>query len=193
MQTYYISLEREKILDAFEWQNDEENCENGVRELHIFPAQIKASERGLSADDPYPAKIHFIQSGNWYGPDVDESKISEFGLDFLFDEAINSDFQYLDWNYSAVRAEARIDFAEKYLSKKGLEGDAYLEALSALKDEIEERHLDEEYELYEAINAEEKLWVDNAAQWNRETASSALKSEMIDENLGICYKIVWID
>jgi hypothetical protein len=190
-KNYWISLSKSDILDAFEWQNDEENYENGVSELHIFPSRFEHTEKGESKDNPLSEKIEYIQAGNSYGPNFDESKISEFGLDYLFDESLNSDFNQISWNYSETRSDAREEFAKTLCGD--LDGDAYFAALERFKEEVEEMHLDENWKYYEEVEKIEDEWVQNHAEWNRETAASVLKSELVDEDLNIVYKIVWED
>jgi hypothetical protein len=193
MQIYYIELSRKSVLDAYMWQNDPENMENGSRVLHIFPAQIRYSERGLTQDDPYSSNIEFVQSGNWYGPDVDESKISMYDLDDLFDEKNNSDFSQLTFNYSETRADAREHFAQEQIRKQGLNGDAYFEALREFKETVEECHLNKDWKYYEEVDQIEDEWVDQHVTFNRETAASALVDELMDDEQDINYKIVWMD
>lgn len=194
MKEIYISLSREDVLRNWEWAHDEENQENGSRELHIFPALIEfvGARRG-SKDDPQHEKFHFIQSGNYYGPDFDYSKISIYGIDDMFDEDKNSDFKYCDFNYSEVRWEARKDFAERHVNKLTKDKEEYIKMLQEFKDEVNENHLDENWEYYEKVNEIEDEWVQTAVDCNRDIANISLKKELVDEEKGIVYKIIWED
>jgi hypothetical protein len=191
----YISLSREDILRNWEWAHDEENQENGSRELHIFPALIEfvGAGRGSEDDNPQHEKFQFVQSGNSYGPDFDYSKISIYEIDDMFDEKQNNDLKYCDFNYSEVRWEARKDFAENHVKELTKDAEEYIKMLQEFKDEVNKNHLDENWEYYEKVNEIEDEWVQSAVDWNREMASAAMKNELIDEERGIVYKIVWED
>lgn len=177
-KTYFISLSRKSVVDAYLWEKDEENYENGSRCLDIFPGQIAFSGRGKSAEDPYHAKIQFVQAGCSYGPDVRSSSYSSFDLDSLFSEEQNSDFRDMDFNFSETRYEARKQWAE--------ENNIEME-------EVEENHLDKNWKHYDAVEEVEDDWVVQHSEFNRETAMSALVDELEDEEKGITYKIVWED
>jgi hypothetical protein len=174
MKEIYISLSRKDVLRNWEWSHDEENQQNGSRELHIFPAQIVFYERGTK-NNPQHEKFQFIQSGNSYGPDFDYSKISIYGIDDMFDENY-PDFSNIDFNYSETRYEAR----KEWSISNNIEFEI-----------VEENHLDENWEHYETLNDVEDEWVQTHVGFNLDTARSAMKNELVDEENGIIYKIVW--
>jgi hypothetical protein len=176
MKEIYISLSRESVLRNWEWAHDEENQENGSRELHIFPYQIAFYGTGAK-DNPQHEKIQFIQSGNSYGPNFDYSGVSIYDIDDMFD--VNDlDVCSPDFNYSECRYEARKDLAER----NNIEFEI-----------VEENYLDENWEHYETVDKIEDKWVQTAVRYNHDCASGALKNELVDEEKGIVYKIVWED
>jgi hypothetical protein len=174
MKEIYISLSRKDVLRNWEWKHDEENQENGSRELHIFPDQIAYYEVG-SKDKPHHMKFQFVQTGNSYGPNFDYSKISIYGIDDIFDES-DSYFNELDFNYSETRYEARKEWSET----NNIDFEI-----------VEENHLDENWEYYQAVSNIEDVWVQNHVGYNQDIAISAMKDELVDEEKGVVYKIVW--
>jgi hypothetical protein len=176
MKEIYIQLSREDVLKNWEWTHDEENQENGSREIHIFQTQIKFYGRG-SKNNPQYEKFQFVQNGCSYGPDFDYSNISIYGIDDMFDKN-DSYFNELDFNYSETRYEARKEFTE--INNIELE-------------EVEENHLDENWKHYKAVNELEDEWVENHASYNQDIATSVMKKELVDEEKGIVYKIIWED
>jgi hypothetical protein len=176
MKEIYISLSREDVLRNWEWAHDEENQENGSREIHIFPAQLAFSERG-SKDNPQYEKFQFVQFGNSYGPDFDYSNISIYGIYDMFDENYPG-FGDIDFNYNETRYEARKEFAETN---------------NIDFEEVEENHLDENWKYYQEVNDIEDEWIQNHVGYNQDTARSAMKNELVDEEKRIIYKIVWGD
>lgn len=173
MKTYYITLSWPEVLKAYTWQEDENNYENGGRVLHIFPARIEFAEKGTK-DNPYPAAIHFVQAGCDYGPEVRSSSYSAFSLEDLFYET--EDFQDLNFNYSEVRADARRNYADQH----GLD-----------IDEVEERHLDDDYPHQSAIEQAEDEWVAVAVEENEGVILANRRAELIDEEKKIKYIIIW--
>lgn len=175
-KTYYISLNRKSVLDAYEWEQDENNYENGARYLNLFPAQIDFYEKGYSADNPYPGKIEFVQAGNSYGPEIDSSDYSSFGVEYLFERG--GEFDSLNFSYSEVVDDARKEYAERH---------------NLDVDEINDRRFEEDYEHAEALEEIENEYLETALEYNKGILSAALKDELEDENKGIVYKIMWYD
>lgn len=176
----YITLSKTDVVNAYMWQHDEENYENGVRELHIFPSMIRNSGKG-SSDNPYAEKIEYIQAGNSYGPNFDYSKISVFGLDDLVDDEIISKDASNIGEYSFERDEARKDWFGENAKRLGIDVDdeeQYEAAKEDYADEIQEK-IDE--------------YIENAVVYERSVVAGALKSEISDEEMGQIYAIIWED
>jgi len=177
MQTIYISLDKESVIKAFIHDHDPETYETGSYNLDIFPKMVEAAEKGGSPDNPYYTKVHWVQAGNSYGPDFNYNKISSFGIEYLFEET--KELEDLEFNFGETREEARKDF----FNRKGMD-----------QNELYDSQIEELLEKYkEEIEEIEDEWVDNHASYNREVIAASLKDELVDENLGITYKIEWTE
>jgi len=170
---YYVSLDREHAIEAYMWENDPENTENGHREINIFPKQIVSSGKGDSPDNPYHVKLIYVQDGCSYGPEITNNMYSSFSTDDLFVEEDGCEFAY-----DEIRADARKHYAE--------ENDLDI-------DEVDERRLDKNYVHYDAIEKIETDWVTVAASYNRDALNNSAVDELVDEEKDIVYKICWIE
>jgi len=178
MKEYYISMNKEKMIDDLMWEENEDNYENGHREVHIWPHRFETcgNNKGQK-DNPSPEASHFIQSGNWYGPDVNTSNISMFSiLDFFDITELDREAPELGY-YSETRADAETDWLESH--------DIDVDDEDAIE-KAEKEHNGE-------INNQIAGWVDDAVLYDREVACSCLVSMVLDEKQKILYNIIWED
>lgn len=173
MKELFISMNRNVTVDKFLSQNDPSFDKNGKYRLDVFPTMIQATRLGSSAKEAYPVRLVFVQEGNSYGPDFDYSQISTFQVEELFNFE-----EELDFDYNQTKARAR-----QY----------YAESNDLDVDEVEERYLDDEFEFQEELEAIQEEWLNQHYDYNREVAFSSLRKELVDENTGITYRIVWGD
>ncbi|MDD4352698.1 MAG: hypothetical protein PHU71_07040 [Candidatus Gracilibacteria bacterium] len=168
MKEIYISLDEEKTIRDYMWSVDEENMENGNRELHIFPKMAGLFGKGTK-ENPMPEKVQFIQNGCSYGPDFNYSNVI-FDIGDLFDQdAIDHDASDIG-NYSEVRSSAIDDFK----NSNGI-------------DDIDEMS----EEMKEKLQKQVDEWVQNAVEYDESIVRSNIKEEISDIDKGIVYKIIW--
>jgi hypothetical protein len=167
MKEIYISLNRENALnDLFDIENDEHTGDHS-RELHLFPAQILGWDKGTESN-PWPAKIQYVQSGNSYGPSFNYKAVSIFDIRDLFNQKEIGEQAPNLGHYSDVRSEAIEDWENNH---PGVDRDDHIEAV--------EKQVSE--------------WIQNAVQYDRDAASSAMLDEIVDEEKEIMYKIIWME
>ena len=170
MQEIWISLNEEMTLRDFMWSVDENNMENGNRELHIFPGHAKFYEKGIIPENPLPVKVQFVQNGCSYGPDFNYKSVSIFDIKDLFDQnTIENDAPDIG-NYSEVRSDAIDDFKNTH----------EIDDIDDISDEMKK-------ELEDYIEE----WVQTAVEYDENVARGAVLDEIVDEEKGIKYYIVW--
>lgn len=166
----FISLNREDVLRNYLWSVDVENMENGSRELHIFPRAAEIFGQG-TRDNPFTAKIMYIQNGCSYGPNFDYNAVSIFDVSELFDQSIIGCDAPDIGNYSDVRSDAVIEWKMEH----DIHGD--VDELSVSRLASLDRFVTE--------------YVENAVEYDREVAKSAMLDKIVDENKDIEYIIMW--
>jgi len=169
MKEIYVAMDREKVLRDYMWSVDEENMENGSRQLHIFPG--RANEDFGTEENPMPCTIQFVQAGNSYEPDFDYGSISVFDVSDLFDQdAIERDCGNNIGDYGQTRSDAIDDFKESN----------NIDDIDEISEEMKkkmEKQVDE--------------WIENAVEYDEGVARSAMLDEITDEEKKIKYIILW--